>query len=331
MVNKYTFNKQATSIDEQVDLLQKRGLIISTDEVDELKTWLSNVTYYKLSGYWFVFEEKHCGVAGRSSRFVPNTLWKKIKHTYIFDQKLRRLIWTGIEKIEISVKAHWSQYLGTAYGAHAHENPELFVSDVFNSSNDNPCMYDKLRSNYHRSNALYAKHYRDKYRNLDTPPIWVVSLIVSFGEVVNWIRFLAAAKDRNAIFKDFGFDERVMIPFLIHLNEVRNICAHNGRLWNRKIVKRFSPPKKIAQKFHYINISEDKTIPSAKLYNTIIMMDELLKTIDPNYPFLRFIRDLIKDNYLIDTNYMSFPSNWENLPPWNSLSPWRPRTNHNHQ
>jgi abortive infection bacteriophage resistance protein len=313
------FNKPATSIENQIKLLKGRGLIIAPHEEDEIRLWLTNVTYYKLSGYWFIFENKGPESKGQFNQFLPGTSWKKVKYTYIFDQKLRRLVWAAIEKIEISIKAHWAHYLAMTYGPHAHEQKQLFNRKVFFASAGNICTYDKLQNSYRKSNTLYAKHYRTKYPELTTPPIWVVALIISFGEMVNWIKNLKSPKDRNNIFIDYGFDEQIMIPFLTHLNEVRNICAHNGRLWNRKILKTFIPPKKMTSQFSYITVSAEESHTNAKIYNTIIMMNELLKAIDPKYPFLLFVRNLMKDNYLIDPQYMWFPASWEDLHPWCEL------------
>ncbi|MEI0448117.1 hypothetical protein R4J03_13820 [Brachyspira intermedia] len=47
------YNKPPLSIDEQLSLLKKRGLIINNYEF--AKNVLSNLNYYSLSGYLYVF------------------------------------------------------------------------------------------------------------------------------------------------------------------------------------------------------------------------------------------------------------------------------------
>ena len=288
--------KKPLSIDEQISLLKTRGLVVNPDEETDIATWLKNVNYYKLSGYWLIFEEKNQSGSGRN-------------------QKFRRLLWTSIEKIEISVKAHWSQYLSMKYGAFAHENQALFSSYIFNDTNDHDSPYTRLVNDYKRSNALYAKHYRESYENLTTPPVWIVPLMFSFGDIVNWTKHLRNPKNRTAILDEYGFDEQIMIPFLTHLIEVRNICAHNGRLWNRTTKKAFTLPKRLSPVFKY----SPQNGADKKIYNTIIMINEVLKTIDPKFPFLLFMRNLIKDNYLIKPYHMGFPKDWETKKPWISL------------
>jgi abortive infection bacteriophage resistance protein len=311
------FNKPPTSITEQIELLQSRGLLFSSDEECDLKTWLMNVNYYKLSGYWLIFEIQDSTIQGRSHKFKPGTTWKLVKQTYIFDQKFRKLIFTAIEKIEVSVKARWSQYLAMTYGPHPHENKHVFSPFIYDGYNHNAkaSTYNKLTTSYQKSNTLYAKHYREHYPELKTPPIWVVSLIITFGNLVNWVKYLKSSKDRNTILNYYGFDERIMISFLTHLIEIRNICAHSGRLWNRNTNREFIVPKTLADIF----IKNSDGTPSRKIYNTLLMMSKVLKIIDPNYPFLYFVKRLIEDNYLINPSYMGFPEDWKELPIWDDL------------
>lgn len=49
------------------------------------------------------------------------------------------------------------------------------------------------------------------------------------------------------------------------------------------------------------------------------MINEVLKIIDPKFPFLLFMRNLIKDNYLIKPYHMGFPKDWDIKEPWISL------------
>lgn len=306
------FSKEPLSIEGQVQLLKQRGLHVFPDEEEEIRTWLSNVHYYKLSGYWLAYEMKKQLGAGRLHKFKNGTSWKKVKHTYIFDQKFRRLMWTAIEKIEVSVKAHWCQYLSMNYGPFPQDKEGLFSPYIYEQNGT----YEKLITSYTKSNALYAKHYKMNYPELKTPPIWIIALLISFGEMVNWIKYIESAKIRNEIVRPYGFDERVIISFLTHLIEVRNICAHNERLWNRQTNKNFIIPKKYTDIFIFNKSNKS----DRRIYNTIVMINELLKTIDPGYPFLSFIKDLIKSNYLITPQYMGFPKNWEVIAPWDSLS-----------
>ena len=42
--------KQATTVSEQIELLTQRGMIVDNDLAVQ---WLANVSYYRLSAYWY--------------------------------------------------------------------------------------------------------------------------------------------------------------------------------------------------------------------------------------------------------------------------------------
>ena len=110
-----------------------------------------------------------------------------------------------------------------------------------------------------------------------------------------------------------------MQSILNNLRWVRNVCAHNGRLWNKRTPIVFKPVRNIKDKL--IVSKSDSSKLDSKIYNTIIVMSETLKTIDPDYPFVYFMKDLIVHSRYIDAKSMGFPNNWLELPEWKNPSP----------
>lgn len=312
--------KTPTTIDEQVLQLQERGMVIG--DCADLKTWLRTVGYYKLSGYWWIYEDQYPKSSPRTHKFKDDTSWNRVKHTYIFDQKFRRLISTGIEKIEIAVKASWAQHLATHYGtSHPHEDPSIFRKDVCERSKikGQPTAFDLLVSAYKKSKEPFAVHYKEKYPTINTPPIWVSSLLITLGELLNWISGIKSRSDKKAIFSNFPFDYKPMQSVLGNLRWVRNVCAHNGRLWNKRTPFVFTPIKSMNSVL--IRSDSDKNELDSKIYNTIMAMAEILKAIDPDYPFLYFIKELIIHSKYINPALMGFPNTWEQLPYWKEPTP----------
>ena len=309
--------KKPLTINDQITRLTSRGLILETQEDrDDLALWLKNVGYYRLSGYWWVYELKYPNVSPRNHLFVSGTTWKQVKHTYIFDQKFRKHMFTGIEKIEVAMKALWAQYLSETYNtSHPHERRNLFKENIYHHNNT----YSSLLSSYKSSKEPYAMHYRNKYPELTTPPIWVVTLLLTLGEFLNWLKYLAHTKDKKAILKDFPYTPSDIISILNHLRWVRNVCAHNGRLWNKRTPISFSAPKSRKNDLVYSSNSPNKL--DTKIYNTILVMSDMLKIIDPNYPFTYFIKDMISKNLYINPLHMGFPQDWESLPYWETPIP----------
>lgn len=312
--------KQPTTIEQQIEQLKSRGMLIH-DELD-IHQWLSTVGYYRLSGYWWMYEERYPSCSPRNHKFKEGTSWDQVKHTYIFDQKFRRLISTGIEKIEVAVKASWAQYLATHYNtSHPHEDSSIFKRDVCERSEVQgvKTAFDLLVQSYKKSKEPFALHYKTKYPTINTPPIWVSSLLLTLGELLNWIDGINKRHDKKAIFANFPFDYIPMQSVLNNLRWVRNVCAHNGRLWNKRTPFVFIPIKSIDSRL--IKSEPNSKKLDSKIYNTIIAMAEILKTIDPDYPFMYFIKDLIIHSKYINAKLMSFPDNWRNLSEWEKPTP----------
>ena len=76
MPNKVEYNKPAKSIDELIDLLEKRGLYIG--DKGKAKHFLSMVNYYRLSGYWFNYQRK----ASAETRYPTAGLSEDQKEDY---------------------------------------------------------------------------------------------------------------------------------------------------------------------------------------------------------------------------------------------------------
>lgn len=313
--------KEPLSIYDQLQRLTERGLIVeNAQDETELITWLNNVGYYRLSGYWWVYENKYPEQSPRDHVFKPGTTWKHIKHTYVFDQKFRRHMFTAIEKIEVAIKALWAQHLAIKYNtSHPHEHQNLFNNEIYSNQKYKKCTYNILVSNYESSKEPFAVHYRNKYPEYKTPPIWVITLLLTLGDFTNWLKCLKNRSDKKAILAPFPFSPQEMISILTHLRWVRNVCAHNGRLWNKRTPFVFEFPKGHEKRLIHSRTNKQKL--DSKIYNTILVMSDILRVIDPTYPFTHFIKDMITKNHYIDPVQMGFPQNWTELEEWKFPTP----------
>lgn len=79
--------KPFTDIAGQISILQERGMRM---DAVVAAMWLSNVGYYRLSGYWYVYKELDSH-GDRADTFLPGTSFPDITALYEFDRKLRTL------------------------------------------------------------------------------------------------------------------------------------------------------------------------------------------------------------------------------------------------
>ena len=91
-MTKKKFTKPFTTYHEQLEKLQKRGLIIS--DWEDAGAFLLYCNYYRFSGYVIPFEsERHV--------ILPHTTFEHVKNLYDFDRALRCLVLEAIAVIDL--------------------------------------------------------------------------------------------------------------------------------------------------------------------------------------------------------------------------------------
>jgi abortive infection bacteriophage resistance protein len=113
------FVKPAISYDEQVALLQSRGMFI--DNAAKAVTTLRHVNCDRLRAYWAPFE-----VSKDAHHFRKGTTFDDIVALCTFDRNLRLLVFVAIERVEVSMRAVWAHNLAHEYGPFGYCKPEHF-------------------------------------------------------------------------------------------------------------------------------------------------------------------------------------------------------------
>lgn len=294
------FTKPPTTLDEQVERLIQRGMIIK--DRDQAKHFLQHLNYYRLSGYWLPFEADHV-----THRFKPDTHFDQIIDLYIFDRELRLLVLDAIERIEVSVRTQWAYHLSQHYGSHAHLD-----SSLFRDQHRYLKTLGTLTGEISRSRETFIKHLIDTYDET-TPPIWAIVEVISFGQLSMFYANLKRRQDRKRIADTYDLDEKVLVSFLHQINTVRNTCAHHSRLWNRNFTLQIIIPNNRPHGLrHNFNRSQSA---AKKLYNPLVMLVYLMNRICPGHHFKVKLCDLI-DKHTPNESSMGFPYGWRSLPIW---------------
>lgn len=97
------YTNQALEIEEQIERLEKNGLIIADRE--QAIRILSIVSYFRLANYWRPME-----VDKVKHLFKPNSTFDNALSLYYFDKELRALIFAAIQSIEIAVLRNCCAY-----------------------------------------------------------------------------------------------------------------------------------------------------------------------------------------------------------------------------
>jgi abortive infection bacteriophage resistance protein len=299
-----TYAKPALTYQQQIAHLRSNGMVIADDAQAEY--WLRHVSYYRLSAYWLYFEHPK-GSGG--PRFKPGTTFEAVTALYDFDRILRRLTMRGTEHVEVALRGSWAYQMGHLGNGHSYADASHYSNR--SEFHDN---LSKLTSETGRSRETYIKHYRGAYDSPPLPPVWMVAEMLSFGQLSRWYSNLADRALRNKIAEPLGLPETVLVPLIGHVTDLRNICAHHGRLWNRQFLR----PPKLALKPKGLaeSLNQKANQAPAKLYNGLTMIGHVVKTVCPDSSWAADIRHHIATHLTGDLESMGFPADWAARPIW---------------
>ena len=138
--------------------------------------------------------------------------------------------------------------------------------------------------------------------------------VLTFGKLARLFKGLDNNNEKTEIAQDFNVPSPLLASWFVYLNNVRNVCAHQARLWNRRITAdRWKVPNR--QKYQF-----NGTIPAdfnTTFYGVTAMIDRLLFSFNPNNSFILRLQALIDQySHTIHTIYMGFPEDWKENPAW---------------
>ncbi|WP_024460412.1 Abi family protein [Marinimicrobium sp. LS-A18] len=296
------FTKPATTHEQQIRLLESRGLTVE-DEA-RAKHYLRHINYYRLAGYWLPLEADHA-----SHRFQRGATFDDVLDLYNFDREFRLHLLDAIERVEVSLRAQWAHHMAHAHGPHAHLDARHAANLKLHARH-----LAKLEEEVARSEEVFIQHYQRTYHRPASPPVWAVSEIMSFGMLSRWITQMVPS-DRAVVARTYNLDQRVLKGFVRHLTYIRNLCAHHSRVWNRRLTVTMPLPKSKPP-----GLNRNMTTQSTRnIYNSLVMLVYLMSIISPGSQWKNRLLELL-EVYRVDTQKMGFPVDWRALPVWTDES-----------
>lgn len=325
------YSKQHLTYEEQLDLLESRGLTVPdrTRGVD----LLTSVGYYRLSAYVYPFremlpEDQRCvdsPVQFRAAHVRPGVTLKHVEDLYRFDEQLRSRILAGLAVFEIGLRTQIAHVLGARdkFG-HLHASAldaGACVATHTTSTGGQVTDFDDWVERYRKlqrdaRNEDYMRHHLVKYG--EPLPIWVAVEFLDFGAATRLYGLLDRS-DQNTIAANLGIKGgRLLGGWLKSLNYLRNMGAHHNRLWNRTLtlkIGKFST-QQVERSLHHAAALE----PLDKVYRALAASAYVIKRIEPEARWHVHLRDLVRKfpqvPHLSATGDMGFPEGWEQLDLW---------------
>ncbi|ANV92042.1 Abi family protein [Picosynechococcus sp. PCC 8807] len=264
------YNKPPLTFQEQINLLQSRGLIIK--DLDFAEQTLQRISYYRLSAYLHFFQE----IDSSDHQYVPDATFEAVLNLYKFDKSLRMLIFNATESIEVAVRTQMIYHYSHDYDPHWYLNKSLFYDTGKHQE-----LIDSI-TQYCQSKKVeeFIGHYRNKYTNPLLPPSYMALEIIAFGQLSRMYTNLLPSKTRQKIHTHFQLPNKFFISWLRSLSHIRNICAHHSRLWNIQLGESPKLPDRLKGKWLSREVLEDiNQRNSRKIFTGLCCIQYLLEGI----------------------------------------------------
>lgn len=303
------------TVDEQIDLLEKRGLII--EDRERTTRHLNNIGYFRLSAYMHPYRQVDSeGII--LPEFISGTTWSQVYDTYLFDRKLRLLVFDSIERIEVALRAQLVSQLSLKYGSHWHDKKEIFGPplpkrlDIYERIQEHII---SLRKNPKKE--MYIKKYYEEYSSPNTPPCWMIAESLYFNQLTSICEQLKEREAKTMIASYFHLPANKFLSWLRAINYVRNLCAHHSRLWNRVLQVQPAVLKKGGATKGKVWLEEEHRYNISELSYFLCIINYMLQTVNPNSHFVEKLIVLLSSyQHVISVSDMGFPSNWKDEKMW---------------
>lgn len=224
MPNPYV--KPYATPEQRVAHLRAKGLGIKRPNVAARK--IEQIGYERLRIYFL--SRRVQTLVGKP--FIQGTTYNQIIRIYECDIRLRDACSDAVGRFEILFRNRISEVLSLAYGSHPYFDPTVFADAKQHNE-----VLQKTIQVYSQSKDGRAKHYQRIYTHPSLPPIWMMKEFLTFGVAARFYAALASSV-RTQIANGFGISSLPVfdswIPCFVDL---RNICAHHDRLFNKRFQK----------------------------------------------------------------------------------------------
>ena len=277
--------KPSTTYQEQVELMKNRGCII-LDEAACI-SFLQRVNYYRLTAYFLPFRRS-------DQSYLEGITFEQIKGIYDFDQKMRAFLFPIIEELEIFIRTHLTYYHSQEYGSLGYMEASAF-NEKHRHEESKERLYKLIKDN---SRLPFVRHHNNNYGG--EFPLWVAMELFSMGSLSRFYSDLLS-KDAKKIASIFNTHPSCLRSWLQCLTNLRNRCAHYGRLYFAKFVSEPKIP------------SGEQHASTRRLFTQIFMLKLLYFDKEKwNQVYLTQLSTLIEEySPYINLDHIGFPTDWK--------------------
>lgn len=286
--------KPPKSFTEQVEILSERGMLIHS--VLAAERHLSRRNYYRLNAYFhhFLVEDKY---SGRIS-------FEDVMLIEEFDSVFRHYIFSYLESIELRLRTQIGYATGMKFGADAFYTGECFYK---NNREDALALiaenHEEILLRYNKNPVI--RHHKNRYGG--QLPVWVTVEFLSFGDLSKVYGVLDGSI-QTAVANDFGVQTNLFRSWIRCLSVFRNICAHHGYLFRRKLDIQAVIPRE------FMN-----SVRNNEIFTVIFCINSLSTKVEQRkfrqglINFEEYLNSAGFTNYRVRLGDYGFPANWREI------------------
>ncbi len=292
--------------------------------------------YHRLTSYSYVFRrmlpEDQRDPQTRLFRdifFVEGTSLEAVTRLYEFDSRLREVFLRGLFDFETRLRAAIAHVLASrsplAHIEEQHLNEKACRQGTYSGSTKFEAWKETYRESLEGAvdEDFIVHHVRTPSQEL---PVWATVELVSFGKLP-FLFDLMRQEDQNRVARRFGVrNGRQFGKWIRALVELRNLCAHGSRIFNRRIkyAIKINPAAVVGSQLEHLESKPGRS--DIYIYSAILAYLLLSHESGSAWPvgslktqarkLARFVPVVDGKPLLTLEENMGFPHGWEQLELW---------------
>lgn len=303
--------KEFKTLDEQIEILKSRGLVIN--DIDKTEELLLRENYFFINGYRHIFMKNH-----KEDSFIPGTTFEELYAVFQFDRSFRNVLFKNLLIVENNLKSIIAYKLSKKYGIREKDylKPSNFSQDIKKVRQVNDVLNKikrqiKLNGRQHSATLHYISNY-------GYVPLWILVKLLSFG-MINELYSILKPDDKLAIAEYYNLDVETLGIYIALLSNYRNLCAHEDIVYDHRTQKEI-PDTRYHMELDVPTTNDEYVYGKDDIFAVVIMLKCMLTESD----FTDFVNEVSYDLNLLDgrvniipqskiLDRMGFPSNWEEI------------------
>lgn len=303
--------KEFKTLDEQIEILKNRGLVIN--DVEKTKGLLLRENYFFINGYRHIFMKNH-----KESLFIDGTTFEELYAVFQFDRNFRNILFKNLLIVENNLKSIISYNLSRKYGIKEKDylKASNFSQDIKKIRQVNDVLNKikrqiKLNGRQHSATLHYLSNY-------GYVPLWILVKLLSFG-MINELYSILKPDDKLSVAEYYNVDVETLGTYIGLLSNYRNLCAHEDIVYDHRTQKEI-PDTKYHMELDIPTTNDEYTYGKNDIFAVVIMLKYMLTKND----FTDFVNEVSYELSLLDgrvniipqskiLDRMGFPENWEEI------------------